>query len=43
MFIGDFDGDGNTELISELDPEIAWKYPFYHRWELTTGKFIKSN
>lgn len=43
MFIGDFDGDGNTELISEWDPEIAWKYPFYHRWELTNGKFIKSN
>lgn len=42
MFIGDFDGDGTTELVSEWDPEISWKYPFYHRWDLINGKFIKS-
>ena len=43
MFIGDFDNDGVVELASEWDPEIEWKYPFYHKWELINGKFIKSN
>lgn len=43
MFIGDFDNDGVVELVSEWDPEIEWKYPFYHTWSLLNGKFIKSD